>query len=294
MYTPTGKLRHRFNPVVVDALPVTCVRFRPATASAFSALQGVLMAVSADGTVSHYHLSSTAAKATSVIRSEASNQLYAAAYSPSADTFATAGRDATIRIYDEATRQLAVTLPPLSSASASSSGHSNRVYALRYHPTQPGVLFSGGWDNTVLVWDVRVRHTTAVLYGPHVCGDALDVHPDGRRLMTGSWRQTGAVEVWDWVAGRVMETVAYNVGSEAGGGGKAEMVYAATWGGKEGEWMAVGGCGSNDAKVRRSGPGGKWEERVSLKGGVYSVSFSDDGTKMAVAGADANMIVVDF
>ena len=294
VYSSQGQLRYRFDPVTVDALPITCVRFRPAAASAFSALQGVLLATSADGTVSHYHLSPNSAKASSVLRSDASNQLYTAAYDPLALTFATAGRDATLRVYDEQTRQLTASLPPLSSASPSSSGHSNRVYALRYHPTQPHVLFSAGWDNTVLVWDVRVRRTSAVLYGPHVCGDALDVHPDGRRLLTGSWRQTGAVEVWDWVGGRVMEGVAYNGGSEAGGGGKAEMLYAATWGGGEGEWMAAGGCGSNDAKVRRTGAGDRWEERVTLKGGVYSVSFSPDGSKMAVAGADANMIVVDM
>ena len=240
VWTTSGQLKWRFNPVVVDALPVTCVRFRPQTASAFSSLQNVLMGVSADGTLSHYHLSVGAGKATSVIRSDVANQLYTAAYDPTALSFATAGRDATIRVYDEQTRQMTASLLPLSSASSSSSGHSNRIYALRYHPTLP-VLFSAGWDNTVLVWDTRSRQTTSTLYGPHVCGDALDIHPDGRRLLTGSWRQSGAVEVWDWVAGKVEERVGYNVGSEAGGGGKAEMIYAATWGGAGGGVDRSGG-----------------------------------------------------
>ena len=292
VYTASGKLRWRFNPAVAEALPVTCVRFRPAAASAFSSLQNVLMATSADGTVQHYHLSSNASRPTSTLRSGAGNQLFAAAYDAAALTFAVAGRDATIRVYDEQTRQLSATLLPLSAASSSTSGHSNRIYALRFHPSAP-VLFSAGWDNTLLAWDMRTRHTTTTLYGPHICGDALDVHPDGRRVLAGSWRQSGAVQVWDWAQGRVVEGVEYNAGSEAGGGGKAEMVYAAAWGGVKGQWMAAGGCGSNDAKLRKA-DGGRWEERVSLKGGVYSVSFSPDGNKLAVAGADANMIVVDL
>ena len=297
VYSVQGKLRWRFNPQVADALPVTCVRWRPATASAFSSLQNVLMATSADGTVSHYHLSSAStSKATSTLHSHLSNQLFTAAYNPTATTFATAGRDAAIRLYDEQTRQLMTTLAPLSAASPSSSGHSNRVYAVRWHGVQEGVLMSAGWDNTLLVWDVRVGRTVRTMYGPHVCGDALDVDGgaggEGRRVVVGSWRQSGGVEVWDWTQGKLMEQVEYNRGSEPGGGGKAEMIYAAAWGGVKGEWMAAGGCGSNDAKVRRDGGG--WEERVSLKGGVYSVAFSADGSKLAVAGADANMIVVDL
>ena len=295
VYTTAGKLRCRFNPQVADALPITCVKWRPATASAFSSLQNVLLATSADGSTTHYHLSSAAAQPTSTLSSHPSNQLFAAAYDPTASTFATAGRDATVRVYDEQARQLTASLLPLSAASPSSSGHSNRIYALRYHPTQASVLFSAGWDNTLLVWDVRAGRTIRTLYGPHVCGDAVDVcggAGDGRRVVVGSWRQSGGLEVWDWVEGKVVEQVEYNRGSEPGGAGKAEMIYAAACGGVKGEWMAAGGCGSNDAKVRRDG--GAWEERVTLKGGVYSVAFSGDGSKLAVAGADANMIVVDL
>merc|ERR1712232_239893 len=34
--------------------------------------------------------------------------------------------------------------------------------------------------------------------GPHVCGDSLDVFPDGRQLLTGSWREEEALEIWDF------------------------------------------------------------------------------------------------
>ena len=38
------------------------------------------------------------------------------------------------------------------------------------------VVVSGGWDNTVQVWDERCGDgAVRQMFGPHVCGDALDV-----------------------------------------------------------------------------------------------------------------------
>ena len=300
VFNSAGKLRWQYSPPMLEPLPITCLRFRPPAAAAFSSLQNVVVAASADGTCAHYHLSPSATAASSLIPAVPGNQLFACVYAPSALHFATAGRDATIRIYDSATSALTSTLLPLSAASASSSGHSNRIYSLRFHPSplQPSLLFSAGWDNTVLVWDTRAGRSSRTLYGPHVCGDALDLRgSEGAELLTGSWRQSGCLQVWDWAAGKVREQVEYNPGSEAGGGGRAEMLYAAGYS-KDGTMMAAGGCGSNDAKLRRMGDGaaaaGEWEERISLKGGVYTTAFSPDGKKLAVAGADANVIVVDL
>lgn len=42
----------------------------------------------------------------------------------------------------------------------------------------------GGWDNTVQVWDIRVGYAVRSIYGPHICGDALDM--DGNTIVTGS------------------------------------------------------------------------------------------------------------
>ena len=38
-------------------------------------------------------------------------------------------------------------------------GHTSRVYALKYHPTDPNVLVSAGWDDTVQFWDGRSENS---------------------------------------------------------------------------------------------------------------------------------------
>ena len=74
-----------------------------------------------------------------------------------------------------------------------SPGHSNRVFSVKFKPDNPNIVVSGGWDNTVQVWDVREEKSVQSFYGPHICGDAIDVH--GNTILTGSWRPEDQLEV---------------------------------------------------------------------------------------------------
>ena len=38
-------------------------------------------------------------------------------------------------------------------------GHASRVFSLKYHPTDPNLLISGGWDDTVQVCSVNTSAT---------------------------------------------------------------------------------------------------------------------------------------
>ena len=61
----------------------------------------------------------------------------------------------------------------------------------------PNILFSGGWDNTMQVYDIREKGPVASIFGPHVCGDAIDVRNDGYTVLTGSYRQDDALQLFD-------------------------------------------------------------------------------------------------
>jgi WD40 repeat protein len=86
--------------------------------------------------------------------------VFALDYRPDGVEFATGGKDATVRVYDEATKALSGRLKSgMGYGKDVTSGHSNRIFSVKYHPTEAHTILSGGWDNTVQVWDTRVGHS---------------------------------------------------------------------------------------------------------------------------------------
>jgi WD40 repeat protein len=101
-----------------------------------------------------------------------------------------------VRIYDEATKTMVTSMGGglgAANYNTSSPGHSNRVFSLKFSPVDENVLFSGGWDNTVQMWDLRTETAVRSLFGPHICGDSMDVKGD--TILTGSWRPENTLEV---------------------------------------------------------------------------------------------------
>jgi WD40 repeat protein len=47
------------------------------------------------------------------------------------------------------------------------AGHVSRVFALKFHPMDRNLVISGGWDNTIQVWDLRCDHAIRSIFGPH-------------------------------------------------------------------------------------------------------------------------------
>ena len=86
-----------------------------------------------------------------------------------------------------------------------SLGHSNRVFSVKFVPEDDNMLVSGGWDNTVQIWDSRVEMAVRSFYGPHICGNAVDVK-DGM-VLTGSWRQEHQLQLWDFGTGKLIEEI---------------------------------------------------------------------------------------
>ena len=66
--------------------------------------------------------------------------------------FASCGSDTKVRVYDEATRKLK---NELTGGEKEDIGHVNRVYCVKFNPDDENILVTGGWDQTVKVWDIR-------------------------------------------------------------------------------------------------------------------------------------------
>lgn len=112
--------------------------------------------------------------------------------------FATGGSDARVRIYD-VVKQVRV----LSHRSDTGCfliylyGHSSKVTALRFHPTDQNFLISCGWERLINIWDLRMDKPIKNCTGPMVTSEALDVGQHGLECLTGSTNPKESLQIWD-------------------------------------------------------------------------------------------------
>lgn len=286
------------------------LRFRPAgpAGSAASKTKNVLLAASADGSIKHWHITSQR-----VLSKYASpDQIYAVDYAPEGDRYATAGRDKVVRVFDDEGDKLVVACR---NAGFDTVGHSNRVFSVKFDPQNPTTLASGGWSNTVILHDTRTGNVERSFFGPHICGDAIDIREN--LLLAGSWKPEKQLCLYD-IRGKTTEPVLEVPWSLASAGGHsssaavmgprgapATLVYGAQFS-SCGTYMAAGGSGVNEAKVwdcsklfsgAAAGAAsvaptsyiGKQPAVISTISGlskpVYSIHFHEEES-LAVAGGD--------
>ncbi|XP_035216954.1 ribosome biogenesis protein WDR12 homolog [Stegodyphus dumicola] len=120
-------------------------------------------------------------------------------------SFALSGSDAKISIYDRYTGTLSSVLQGSIDPDVM-DGHTMRVFALRYHPTNKNELLSGGWDDTVQFWDVRDPIAIRKIYGPHICGNGIEFLGDNK-VVTASWRKQDPLQVWDYGSGKLIQNI---------------------------------------------------------------------------------------
>ncbi|CAM9640429.1 unnamed protein product [Chrysoparadoxa australica] len=191
-------------------------------------------------------------------------EVLSVAYAHDAATFAVGTNDGVIRIYDEQTKELIKNLHPgVGFGTNVTDGHSSRVFGLRFHPTDSNLLVSAGWDSCVYVWDILKEQTIMNIFGPHVCGDALDITE--HRILTGSWRNSDRLQLWNLESGAAAGELSWGAKhwkESTGGSAGACRLYAACFShgkGADGKFIAAGGAG---------GPGGINEAKVYLHGGA--------------------------
>lgn len=265
---------HNLN-VGVHNMPTTSLRFRPISAA--SKTKNVLLAVNADGSAQHWHI--TSGKCLHTI-SDPDNQLFCVDYRPDGALFATAGKDRSVRVYDEATKSLVTKMS--GGIPNVTAGHSNRVFSLKFVPDDENLLVSGGWDNTVQVWDIRAGHSVRSIFGPHVAGDSVDCA--NGVVLTGSWRPEECLQTWDLASCELIETIEWQQSALKGEG---TALYAAQFSKDTSHSLiAAGGSNANVAKVFDRSAGNAIVGSIAgLSRGVFSMDWYQDKL-LAVAGGD--------
>jgi WD40 repeat protein len=155
-------------------------------------------------------------------------------------------------------------------------GHTSTVRGLAFS-ADGKTLASGGFDETLRLWDVAGRKPGAVFRGAN--DYAISFAPDGKTIATGGANLT----LWDAATGKVLA---------AAGEKSASSVHC----------VAFGPGGTNLASARFDGNVALWGvnplRRVALLEGrqdaVYSLAFSPDGKMLASGGSDKTVKLWDI
>lgn len=281
--SPTGSAGAQLNAPALRQ-PTTRLRWKPTG-------EGVLTSVSAEfrEQVRHWNVQSGACLGSIT---EPDNNLFCLDYSGDGACFATAGHDRTVRLYDGATQALTRELGADDLKEA--AGHSNRIFSLKFHPAEPSIILSGGWDRTVRVWDSRSGRSEKTLWDCYICGDAVDVSSDGSRVLTGSKQVSNALQIWDFGTGRVAHTVEWASADSP----STSLLLAAQFSKDLDSGMILAG-GSQEHEARfYDCPEGRsavaFAALVGVPKPVFSVDFSPTGRAAAVGGADGLVRVLEL
>lgn len=122
--------------------PVTALHWRPINPEEQTS-STVLLVANANGSI--YQYDSKTGKEI-FHRKEEGNQIMAVDYNSQGNEFCTAGRDSSIKIYDEETKKIKTLLEGVMWQKV---GHNNRIFCVKYKKDDQNLLASGGWDQNV-------------------------------------------------------------------------------------------------------------------------------------------------
>jgi len=278
-----GKLAYRLK--TSGNMPVTSMQWKPSLSNVGSS--SCLMTASSSGCIDIWHVQSS--KCVYSINEE-DNQIFAFAISPiptrgnDGFKFATAGKDKIIRIYDDETKKLCTTLEK--GFLANHVGHSNRIFALKWKPDDPNILMSGGWDNCVLLWDLRSKNCFRSIFGPHIAGQTIDIQND--IVVTGSWRIRNTIQMFEFSTGKEI-----NADKNKIIWSPSPMVYATSYSPTLEGVIAAGGTGINTMRIINTKNGHKSSSmQLKNKAGVYCLDWNPKGDTVAFAGHSSDITIV--
>ena len=84
--------------------------------------------------------------------------------------------------------------------------HVNRIFSVKCLKKDPNIFFSGGWDSTIQVWDVRYpQGSVRKICGPSISSDSLDIM--GNLLLCGNYTNTDILQQYDFASGELSENI---------------------------------------------------------------------------------------
>ncbi|KAH0786250.1 WD repeat protein [Histomonas meleagridis] len=208
-----------------EHIPVTSIRFIPKNPKNF-------IAVSSDGFIKEWKTHNPSVNWSI----QENNNINSLDISINSDKFATAGLDKIVRLYDYETKSVTTTLQYTTDKEIA---HTNRIFSIKFDPNNTNILYSGGWDDTIHVWDLRIGQSVHSLYGAHICGDTIDVC--NHLLLSGSWRIKEQIQVWDLRTLNLQKSFSWPIDRNC-------LIYTAQFH-SSGKYIVSGGSSSNEVSI---------------------------------------------
>ena len=262
---------------VTSRLPVTCICFLP-THIGTPDSKYILVASYASGAIKLWQY--TTGKCLQTLKENRATLVVN--MNPFASLFLTGGADIYIHQYDLETGTLLRQFEP-SDSHDKVDGHRARVFAVQHHPSQIHIFLSGGWDDTVQVWDDRQGNAFRHIYGPHICGEGLDVDGHREQLLTASWRKENVLQIWDFPTGQKLKDIAQDAT-------RGSLLYCGQWVGKD--FIVCGGSDHNMARLIDRSSYTTLGQFVELSQGVYSIDNEHQGSKPKLAIASGKCVYI--
>lgn len=246
-----------------EKLPVTSIRFLPTNPKHF-------ISTSSDGTILCWNLRRPEI---SWSLKEEGNQTFALDINKNGELFVTAGLDTKVRLYDVKTQQLISVFEKSREPDVEEyPGHTNRVFSVLFNTNSRSLIYSAGWDDTIQVWDRRVKGSIHTIFGPHVCSDSLSFHE--HLLAVGSWRTRDQLQLYDMRSLNVTQNFKWNSDRHC-------LVYATRFS-HDGKYIFAGGSGTNEFATFSVDSGKQIGKSIVMKNTVFSIGVSNDGKEVSV------------
>ncbi|MEH2200540.1 WD40 repeat domain-containing protein, partial [Nostoc sp.] len=153
-------------------------------------------------------------------------------------------------------------------------GHSSFVLGVVFSPDGK-TLASGGYDNTIKLWDVSTGKAIKTLTGHSSTVRGIVFSPDGKTLASGSYDKT--IKLWDVSTGKAIKTLT----------GHSSRVFSVVFS-PDGKTLASGSL-DNTIKLWDVSTGKAIKTLTGHSSSVNSVVFSPDGKTLA-SGSDDKTI----
>jgi len=282
--TTSGKLHSNLS-ASYSLKPITALRWQEIKNN--QEVSQILISGSVDGSINYWNIN--AEEPFFTLKDRNLTEVYSIDISKSEAQLAVGCKDFSVKVYDNNKKTLKAALHP---GDSTTFGHSNRVHSVKF-TENPNIILSGGSDRTAFIWDLRIARSVGYLYGPYICGDAIDVMKD--TMLIGSFDKENPLQLWSISKKELLENITWNAEAKDGSSG---YVNVAKFEKKlHNEYIiASGRTGANKNEVRLFNNKGKREliGKIELDKVATSVDFANTKQKFAIGVVDGFVYTFNY